>query len=142
MAGSLEVRSDQDEEARDGNHQITRNWRFLLSLLVCRGKSPLCIEFTTYLLDNLVEKAARVLGLDLLLDLPVAVRGEICFVSLVGRASAASEDSDNATIPGEDDGPRVPSNGIRKTCHASCRREDGDLDRGVLDAVFSIGACE
>ena len=54
------------------------------------------------LLDNLVKEAARELGFDLLLDPPVG--GE---VRDIGRAYAAGEDSDDATIPGRDNGPGV-----------------------------------
>jgi len=54
---------------------------------------------------DVVEEAAGVLGLDLLLDPPVG--GEVRDVGLIGRACAAGGDSDDATIPGEDDGPGV-----------------------------------
>ncbi len=98
--------------------------------------SALHIEFATYLLDDLVEKAARVLGLDLLLDPPVG--GDVRDVDLVDGARAASENSDDATIPGEDDGPGIPSIGKIATCLIV--GQDGDLDGGVLDAVVIVDA--
>ena len=62
--------------------------------------------FGGYLVD-LVEEAVGVLDLDLLLDPPVG--GDIRDISLAGRARAVGEDSDDATIPCEDDNPGVSS---------------------------------
>jgi hypothetical protein len=59
------------------------------------------------LLDDLIEDAAGVLSLDLLFD-PL-VGGKVRDITLVGKACPASEDSDDATIPSEDDRPRVAS---------------------------------
>lgn len=111
-----------------------------------RGKGPLrksllrveLVELATYLLDDLVEEAVGVLGLDLLLDPPV--RGEVRDIGLVGRACAAGEDSDDATIPGEDDGPGIAR--IGKFPTRLIVGQDGDLDGGLLDAVFFISAGE
>jgi len=58
-------------------------------------------EVATYLVDDLVEEAVGEFGLDLLLEPPVG--GEVGDVSLVGRACATGEHSDDATIPSEDD---------------------------------------
>ena len=90
------------------------------------------------LLDDIVEEAVGVLGLDLLLNPPVG--GEVSNVDLVGRACATGEDSEDATIPGEDDGPGVT--GIGKLAMLLVVGQDGDLDGGVLDAVVIVGAGE
>jgi hypothetical protein len=89
-------------------------------------------------LDDLVEEAAGVLGLDLLLNPPVrcAVRN----VGLVGRACAAGEDSDDATISAEDDGPGVAT--IGELAAPVVIRQDGDLDGDFLDAVLNEVAGE
>jgi hypothetical protein len=108
-----------------------------------RGKDPLRniplrVELATYLLDDLVEEGVGVLGLDLLIDPPVG--GEVRDVDLVGRTCAASENSDDAAIPSEDDGPRVAS--IRKLAVRLVIGQDGDLGGGLPDSVFIIAAGE
>lgn len=105
------------------------------------GKSPLRVELAelaTYLLDDVVEVAARVLALDLLLDPPVG--GNVRDIRLLGSAPAAGEDSDDAAVPGEDDGPGIAS--IRKLAAFLVVGQDGDLDGGVLDAVLGVVAGE
>jgi len=96
------------------------------------------LSLQTYLLDDIVEEAVWVLGRDLLLDPPVG--GEVRDVGFVGRACAAGEDSDDATIPGEDDGPGVAS--IGKLAALPVVGQDGDLDGSVLDAVVIVDAGE
>ena len=90
------------------------------------------------LLDDLIKEAAGVFSLDLLLDPPVG--GKVCDVTFVGKACAAGEDSDDATIPGEDDRPRVAS--MRKLAAPLVVGQDGDFDRGVFDAVIIVDAGE
>jgi len=86
-----------------------------------------------------VEKAAAgVLGLDLLLDPPVG--GKVRDICLVSRASAASEDSDDVAIPGEDDGPGIAS--IGKLAMFLVVGQDGNLDGGVLDVILRVVAGE
>ncbi len=99
-----------------------------------KRKSPLRVEFAAFLLDNLIEKAAGVLGLDLLPDPPVG--GEVRDV-----ACAAGEDSDDATVPGEDDG--LGSRQHRKKL-AMCPviGQDSDLEGGATDAVVTVDTGE
>ena len=78
------------------------------------------------------------LGLDLLLDPPVG--SEVRDINLPGRTCTTSEGSDNATIPGEDDGPRVTS--TRKLATFLVVGQDSELDGGVFDAVVIVCADE
>ena len=80
----------------------------------------------------------RELGLNLLLEPPVG--GEVRGVDLVGRACATGEDSDDATIPGEDNGAGIAS--IRKLAACLVMGQDSDLNGGVLDAIVIIDAGE
>ena len=95
-----------------------------------------------YLRDDRVEEGVGVLGLDLPLDPPV--RGNVRDIGPVGGACAAGEDSEDATIPGEDDRARVPS--IRKSVACPVGLvvgQNSDLDRGLPgDAVLLIGPRE
>jgi len=97
-------------------------------------------EVSPTLLDDIVKEGVGVLGLDLLLDPPV--RGDVRdvgLVSLVDRACAASEEPNNATIPSQDDRPRVASSGKRAA--APVTSQDGELDGDLLtDAVFEVAA--
>ena len=115
-----------------------KNWRSGGVSGKWKGKGPLRVEPAKYLLDDFVEEAVWELRLDLLLEPPVG--GEVCDAVLVRRACAAGEKSDDATIPGEDDGPRVTS--IGKPAVRPVVGQDGDLVGGVLDAVVTIGASE
>ncbi len=102
-------------------------------------QSPLRVELVqlaTYLLDDLVEEAAGVLGLDLLLNPPVW--GEVRDIGLAGRACAAGEESDDSPIPGDDNGA-----GVARLGGPSMRPvvgQDGDLEGGLWDAILIIGA--
>ena len=93
---------------------------------------------STCLLDDIVEKAARELVLDLLLDPPVGA--EIRDVGPFNRACATCEDSYYTPIPSEDDGPGVAT--IRKLAAPLVVGQDSDLDGGLHDAVFVVGAGE
>ena len=101
-------------------------------------KSPLCSKLAIYLLDDIIEEAVGVLRFDLLLDEPVW--GEVRDVDAVSRACATGEDSDNATIPREDDRPRVAS--IGKLAPRFAIGQDSNLNGGVLDPVFIVHARE
>jgi len=61
-------------------------------------------------------------------------------IHLISRASAASEDSDDAAIPGEDDGPGITS--IGKLATFLVIGQDNDLDGGVLNVVLGVAAGE
>jgi hypothetical protein len=91
-----------------------------------------------YLLDDIVEEAAGVLGLDLLLDPPVG--GDVRDVGLVGRACTTGEDSNDTTIPSEDDRPGVAS--IGKLAVHLIVGQDGELYGSLFDAVLSVDAGE
>ncbi len=53
--------------------------------------SSFLAKLATYLLDDIVEVAAGVLALDLLLDPPVG--GKVCDIHIISRASTTGEDS-------------------------------------------------
>ena len=88
--------------------------------------------------DDLVKEAAGELGLDLLLDPPV--RRKVGDVSLVGGACAARGESDDATISGEYDRPRITR--IGELAMFLIVGHDSDLDGRSLDVVFVIGTRE
>ena len=67
------------------------------------------VKLATYLLDDIVEEATRELSLDLLLEPPV--RGEVRDVNFASGARAASENSDDATPPIEDNRARISTIG-------------------------------
>jgi len=93
-------------------------------------------EVSPTLLDDIVEEGVRVLGLDLLLDPPVG--GDVRDVGLVDRACAASEESDNATIPSQDNRPRVAN--TEKLAVRPVRGHDSELDGDLTDTVFKVAA--
>jgi hypothetical protein len=81
---------------------------------------------------DLVEVAAGEDLLHLLFEPPV--RGPVGYVGLVGRASTAGEQGDNAANPVEDDGA-----GVSRSGEGAMRlvvREDGGLNGRVLDDVL------
>ena len=59
---------------------------------------------------------------------------------LVGRASAAGEDSDETAVPGEDYGPGIAS--IGKLAAFLVVGQDGDPGGDVLDAILGVVAGE
>ncbi len=59
--------------------------------------SSFLAKLATYLLDDIVEVAAGVLALDLLLDPPVG--GKVCDIHIISRASTTGEDSNDVAIP-------------------------------------------
>ncbi len=95
-------------------------------------------ELATYLLDDVVEVAAGVLALDLLLDPPVG--GKVRDIRLISTASTTGEDSDDAAIPSEDNGPGIAS--IGKLAAFLVVGQHGDLDGGVLDVIPGFVAGE
>ena len=93
------------------------------------------VELATHLLHDIVEEAVGELLLELLLDPPVG--GEVRGVGFVGRAFAVGEESDEATVPVEDNRPRVAS--IRKLAGLPVA-QDGEFNGLLIDAVVIVNA--
>ena len=95
-------------------------------------------EMRQDLLNDIIEEAAGVFGLDLLLN-PL-VGGEVGDVGLISRACAAGEDSEDVTIPGKDNRAGVAN--IRKLAACLVVGKDGNLNGSVVDAIVIVGAGE
>ena len=96
-------------------------------------------SFNRYLLDDLVEEGAGVLGLDLLLNPPVW--GHEGDVDLIGGTRTASDDSKDTAIPGKHNRPGVAT--TRKLAVLVVIGQHSDLD-GCLrgDAMLLVDPLE
>ena len=135
MRDEHRVQTGEKGEVRDNSIEVRYKLCCRKSLLRKGLLHIKLVELITYLLNNLVEGAARVLDLNLLLRSPAW--GEVHNIGLVGRTCAASENSNDVTIPGENNRPGVAR--IEKLSTHLIIDQDSNLDGGLVDAILFIG---